>query len=156
MDHRFWKAAGWLGCIVTAVLFVLAFLLCSEPVWPEHFLHPGYSYEQWQGMLAELAEQPAGLALFVQNCAFLLDHFLLAELGLCLLIRLSWRELPLKYGVGVLAAGLLLGCGLLYHNYHVVWYKTYMVLSFPLAMALAWLVYSLAAFCKNRACQNSQ
>ena len=100
--------------------------------------------------------QPAGPALFVQNCVFLLDHFLLAELGLCLMIRLSWRELPLKYGLSLVAAGLLLGCGLLYCNYQTVWYKTHMLLSLPLALALVWPVYSLMVFCKKRARQNSQ
>lgn len=154
MVYRFWKAAGWLGCAVTGALFVLAFLLCSQPIWPEHFLFPGYSYAQWQAMLAE--PHPAGPALFVQNCVFLLDHFLLAELGLCLMIRLSWRELPLKYGLSLVAAGLLLGCGLLYYNYQTVWYKTHMLLSLPLALALVWPVYSLMVFCKKRACQNSQ
>ena len=123
MVHRFWKAAGWLGCAVTGALFVLAFLLCSQPIRPEHFL---------------------------------LDHFLLAELGLCLMIRLSWRELPLKYGLSLVAAGLLLGCGLLYYNYQTVWYKTHMLLSLPLALALVWPLYSLMVFCKKRACQNSQ
>lgn len=54
------------------------------------------------------------------------------------------------------AAWLLLGCGLLYCNYHTVWYKTHMLLSLPLALALVWPVYSLLVFCKNRARQNSQ
>lgn len=109
MVHRFWKAAGWLGCTVTGALFVLAFLLCSEPIWPEHFLHPSYSYAQWQTLLA-----------------------------------------------GPHPAGLLLGCGLLYYNYQTVWYKTHMLLSLPLVLALVWPVYSLMVFCKNRACHNSQ
>lgn len=60
MVHRFWKAAGWLGCAVTGALFVLAFLLCSQPIWPEHFLFPGYSYAQWQALLA--GPHPAGPA----------------------------------------------------------------------------------------------
>lgn len=53
------------------------------------------------------------------------------------------------------AAGWL-GCGLMYYNYQTVWYKTHMLLSLPLILALVWPVYSLMVFCKNRACQNSQ
>ena len=53
------------------------------------------------------------------------------------------------------AAGWL-GCGLLYCNYQTVWYKTHMLLSLPLALALVWPVYSLMVFCKKRTCRNSQ
>lgn len=145
MVQRFWKIFGWVCCILTVLLFAAGWILCAGPagaIQPEWFLHPVYGPSQWE-VLTSGGETLSGPGYFVQICTFALDFVLLAALGICLVIRLSWREIPLRYALTLLAAGLILGCGLLYCNYHAVWYQTYMLLSFPLSLALVWLLYAL-------------
>ena len=144
MVQRFWKIFGWICCILTILLFAAGRILCAGPagaIQPEWFLHPVYSSSQWE-VLTLGGEALTGPGYFVQICTFALDSFLSAALIICIGIRLSWREVPLRYALGLLAAGLLLGCGLLYGNYRAAWYQTYMLLSFPFSLALVWLLYA--------------
>lgn len=152
MVKTFYKIAGWICCGCILVLFVLGFafsLRSPQVIWPSKWLHPGYSYEQWNALLAAHAS-PKGMALFIENCTMLLGNFLSVIMAGILALRLCWREVPAKYAAAICLAGAALGGVLVWNNYHAEWYLSYMLLSFPLAEALAWIAYTLATFAFGR------